>query len=229
MGKYRKNRRPIKDELMAVYNKLYQSFGPRNWWPADSPFEVIVGAVLTQNTSWKNVEKAIKRLKEENLLSLTAIYRVDVSYLAETIRSSGFYKLKAKRLKNLIEFIFKNFGGEIEGLTAERMGTLREKLLNVNGIGPETADSIMLYALEKPIFVVDAYTRRILSRHDLISENASYSEIQQLFIDNLPQNARLYNEYHALIVYLGNTICKKRPLCDRCPLNTNMTYGHNRP
>ena len=218
MKKNRLDRVSLKYKLMAIYHALHQSFGPRNWWPGDSDFEVIVGAILTQNTSWKNVEKAIRKLKDENLLTPAALYQVDISFLADTIKSSGFYQLKAKRLKNFIEFMFRDYRGEMEVLSSEESGVLRKKLLKVNGIGPETADSILLYALGKPIFVVDAYTRRIFSRHDLINESYGYSEIQQLFMDNLPHDMQLYNEYHALIVCLGNSICKKKPLCDRCPL-----------
>jgi endonuclease-3 related protein len=189
-----------------------------HWWPGETPFEVMVGAILTQNTSWKNVEKAIGRLKEKKRLSPKGIRQLPKSTLASLIRSSGYFRIKAERLKAFVDFLFDEYGGRIKRMKRERGGGLRRKLLDVKGIGPETADSILLYGLKKPIFVVDAYTKRILSRHGILSEKASYEEVQNLFMDHLPHNERLFNEYHALLVHLGKTLCKKIPRCDQCPL-----------
>ena len=205
--------------LVEIFDKLLKVFGPRHWWPGDTHFEIMVGAILTQNTSWVNVEKAIQRLKEEQVLTASGIHQLKKSELASLIRSSGFFRIKADRLKALVEFLLEEYEGKLVKMEKESLGTLREKLLSVKGIGPETADSILLYALEKPIFVVDAYTKRILSRHGMIPGNASYSEIQDLFMNNLPLDERLFNEYHALLVHLGKTSCKKNPKCDICPLS----------
>lgn len=204
--------------LLKIYRKLYRAYGPRHWWPGETPFEVMVGAILTQNTSWRNVEKAIQNLKGKGVLNSEGIYQLRKSQLASLIKSSGYYRIKAERLKSFVEFLFKEYGGHLEKMRGETQEELREKLLGVKGIGPETADSILLYGLEKPIFVVDAYTKRILSRHGMISEKASYGEIQRLFMDHLPHHERLFNEYHALLVHLGRNVCKKNPECDRCPL-----------
>lgn len=204
--------------LMSIYRKLYQAYGPRHWWPGETPFEVMVGAILTQNTSWKNVEKAIQKLKENGSLNPNGIHRLKEGPLASLIRSSGYYRIKAKRLKAFVGFLFEEYGGDVNKMKRRRLMELREELLGVNGIGPETADSILLYGLQKPIFVVDAYTRRILSWHGIVPENASYEAIQNLFMDHLPHNQRLFNEYHALLVHLGKTVCKKIPGCGICPL-----------
>jgi endonuclease-3 related protein len=204
--------------LMEMYRKLFEAYGPMHWWPGETPFEVMVGAILTQNTSWKNVEKAIGRLKEKKRLSPRGIRQLPKSTLASLIRSSGYFRIKAERLKVFVGFLFDEYGGRIKKMKRERGGGLRRKLLDVKGIGPETADSILLYGLKKPIFVVDAYTKRILSRHGIVSEKASYEEVQNLFMDHLPHRERLFNEYHALLVHLGKTLCKKVPRCARCPL-----------
>jgi endonuclease-3 related protein len=205
-------------KLIKIYQKLYSSIGPRHWWPGDSPFEVIIGAILTQNTSWKNVEIAIRALKEKNLLDPLKLYRVGDRLLANTIKSSGFFNIKAKRIKTFMRFLFENYQGSLKKMFSENLTPLREKLLKINGIGPETADSILLYAGGKPIFVVDAYTKRILARHNLISKTASYSEIQELFMENLKKDAGMFNEYHALLVYTGKYFCKKTPNCEDCPM-----------
>ena len=205
-------------KLIKIYQKLYSSIGPRHWWPGDSPFEVIIGAILTQNTSWKNVEIAIRALKEKNLLDPLKLYGVGDKLLANTIKSSGFFNIKARRIKTFMSFLFENYQGSLEKMFSEGLTPLREKLLKINGIGPETADSILLYAGGKPIFVVDAYTKRILARHNLISKTASYSEIQELFMENLKKDAGMFNEYHALLVYTGKYFCKKRPNCENCPM-----------
>ncbi len=208
----------MKNLLLKIYGILYRTYGPRDWWPGETSFEVMVGAILTQNTSWKNVEKAIERLKEKEVLSPKGIRQLRTSTLSSLIRSSGYFRIKAERLKAFIDFLFDEYSGSIKRMKRERVGVLRRKLLDVKGIGPETADSILLYGLKKPIFVVDAYTKRILSRHGILSEKASYEEVQNLFMDHLPREERLFNEYHALLVHLGKTLCKKIPRCDRCPL-----------
>ncbi|MFN3406526.1 MAG: endonuclease III domain-containing protein [Caldimicrobium sp.] len=210
----------MKNKLLEdVFKTLFGHFGAQNWWPAETPFEVCVGAILTQNTNWKNVEKAIDNLKKNNLLTPEALYSISQEYLAELIRPCGFYQLKAKRLKNFVEFLIKEYNGDIKKLKTEDLESLREKLLQIKGLGKETVDSILLYALDKPIFVVDAYTHRILNRHSLISEEISYDELQEFFLSNLPRDVNLYKEYHALFVVCGKNYCKKsQPLCELCPL-----------
>jgi endonuclease-3 related protein len=207
-----------KNLLKKIYRTLYKAYGPRHWWPGETSFEVMVGAILTQNTSWKNVEKAIQRLKTKEVLNTDGIHQLKKSQLASLIRSSGYYRIKADRLKTFVDFLFENYDGNISKIRKEKLETLRQKLLRVKGIGPETADSILLYGLGKPIFVVDAYTKRVLSRHGVVSERASYEEIQRLFMNHLPHNKRLFNEYHALLVHLGKRVCKKIPRCDICPI-----------
>jgi endonuclease-3 related protein len=206
--------------LMDIYQRLYKTYGPRHWWPGETPFEVMVGAILTQNTSWRNVEKAIQHLKDKGVLNAEGIHQLRKSQLAPLIRSSGYYRIKAERLKVFVNFLFENYDGNINRMRREKLETLRKKLLQIKGIGPETADSILLYGLKKAIFVVDAYTKRVLSRHGMISESVSYGEIQRLFMNHLPVDERLFNEYHALLVHLGKTLCKKVPRCDICPLNS---------
>jgi len=207
------------DLILKFYQKLYRHFGPQHWWPGETPFEVMVGAILTQNTAWKNVERAIENLKKENALSPEEINKMNIEKLAQLIKPSGFYNLKAKRLKSFIERFMEDFNGDIQEMKKLEKHTLREWLLSIPGIGRETADSIILYAIEKPIFVVDAYTRRIFSRHGFIKGDEDYDEIQEIFHRNLPVDTGLYNEYHALIVRLGKEYCKKQnPLCETCPL-----------
>jgi endonuclease-3 related protein len=218
MGNNSTFRNPHSAILMRIYQRLYQAYGPRHWWPGETPFEVMVGAILTQNTSWKNVEKAIQNLKARRVLHVRGIHQLKRSQLASLIRSSGYFRIKADRLKAFVNFLFENYRGNLRKIRKERRNILRQRLLGIKGIGPETADSILLYGLEKPIFVVDAYTKRILSRHGILSEKASYGEVQRLFMDHLPHDERLFNEYHALLVHLGKTLCKKTPRCDRCPL-----------
>ena len=205
--------------LKLTFDKLYRHFGPQKWWPAKTPFEVIVGAILTQNTSWSNVEKAIANLRKNNLLTPKALNAVPVPRLARLIRSSGYYNQKAKKLKNFTDFLFTDYGGRLDKMFKEDHLILRAKLLGVNGIGFETADSILLYAANMPMFVVDAYTRRILSRHGLVRPDATYGEIQDHFMDNLQNDPALFNEYHALIVRLGKEFCKTDPDCRDCPLS----------
>ncbi|MFH1626222.1 MAG: endonuclease III domain-containing protein [Pseudomonadota bacterium] len=222
----------MKEELMLIYQELYDSFGPRKWWPGDTSFEVIVGAILTQNTSWANVEKAIDRLKKGELLDPEGLYRIEEPMLAEAIRPSGYYNVKARRLKKFVDFLFEEYGGDLSLMLSEDVEPLREKLLGINGIGPETADSILLYAGGKLIFVVDAYTKRVFSRHNFVPVTTTYHEIQDLFMKNLPEDVELYNEYHALIVYLGKNLCKRKPNCPDCPIFSPdffRTHFHDSP
>lgn len=206
------------DVLFNIYDLLNSYFGDLNWWPGETPFEITVGAILTQNTNWKNVERAIENLKRNGLLNPIGLLGAGEERLAELIRPSGYYHIKVKRIKNFIRFLFKEYDGELEKMFREELFALRGKLLGVNGIGEETADSILLYAGGKPVFVVDAYTRRILIRHNLISEKARYGDVQSFLMDNLPIEARLFNQYHALLVNAGKRFCKKIPLCEECPL-----------
>jgi len=209
----------IVKQLKAIYRALYRAYGPQHWWPGDTPFEVMVGAVLTQNTAWANVEKAMTNLKQERLLTPSRMFNADPEKLASLIRPSGYFNIKVKRLRHLLSFIHSCYSGSLNKMFSADPDLLRRQLLEVNGIGPETADSILLYAGEKAFFVVDAYTRRIFSRLGLIASNADYPAVQDFFMDNLPRDARYYNEYHALIVRVGKEHCKKtRPLCIGCPL-----------
>ena len=206
------------NRIEDIHTRLFDHFGPQHWWPGETPFEVMLGAVLTQNTSWRNVSLVIEALRQDGLLSFEALEILPLEVLAEKIRPSGYYNQKAKRLKGLFAAIRED-SGSLEDFFNQDTHTLREKLLGVKGIGPETADSITLYAAGKPVFVVDAYTYRILLRHDLIGEDAGYEEIQDLFLGKLPAEVQLFNEYHALLVRLGKEYCKKsNPLCDTCPL-----------
>ncbi|MBM4271912.1 MAG: endonuclease III domain-containing protein [Deltaproteobacteria bacterium] len=208
------------DCLLSIYEILNAHFGNLRWWPADSPFEVIIGAILTQNTAWRNVENVIIRLKKADLLSPEGIRKVEDHVLANLIKSSGYYLIKTKRIKSFIHFIYEEYGGDLDIMFAEDLWSLREKLLKVKGIGEETADSILLYAGNKPIFVVDTYTKRILMRHNLIHTDATYKEIQRLFMNHLPHSVPLFNQYHALLVNTGKNFCTVIPQCDGCPLHT---------
>jgi endonuclease III related protein len=205
--------------LMDIFNRLSASLGPSHWWPGDGPLEIMVGAVLTQNTAWANVEKAIQRIKEEGALSARILAEVDEEILAAWIRSAGYYRLKTRRLKNLMAFLIREWGGEIQEMKNLPVEDLRRRLLEVNGIGPETADSILLYALGLPSFVVDAYTYRILIRHHLIEEEMGYEDLRTFFMERLPTDPDLFNEFHALLVRLGKGYCRKNQLrCEVCPL-----------
>jgi len=207
-----------KDLLLDLYDRLYRFFGPLHWWPGESPFEVIVGAILTQNTAWRNVEKAIANLKAGRLLSPRRLRQLAVEDLAEYIRPAGYYNVKAKRLRHFLDFLFEQGRGDLAYLSKGSLDSRRHELLQVNGIGPETADSILLYAAHRPTFVVDAYTKRVLSRHQLSAEDAAYDEIRDFFMDVLDPEVPLFNEFHALLVHLGKGFCKRRnPKCDTCP------------
>lgn len=197
---------------------MFDAFGPRQWWPGETPFEVVIGAILTQNTNWSNVEKAIKNLKTAGKLSPEGIYGLSITELAELIKPSGFFNVKAKRIKAFINWLFSRYEGNLSKMFARDLQTLRSELLSVKGIGPETADSILLYAGNMPTFVVDAYTHRIFSRHELIPEESTYDDMKSFFEENLPKDVQLFNEYHALLVNIGKMFCKPRKVCEPCPL-----------
>ncbi len=205
--------------LMSMYRALRESFGPRHWWPASSPFEVCVGAILTQNTSWKNVAKAIVSLKEAERLDPVKIYRTSHEELAQIIKPAGYFNVKAVRLRNFINYLVEKHGGDLDSLFSAPVATLREELLSIKGIGKETADSMILYAANKLIFVVDAYTKRILYRHGLVNENADYDTMQSIFQANLPSDVDLFNDFHAQLDAAGHYYCKRIPLCEKCPLH----------
>lgn len=204
---------------MLIYHRLHRHYGDLSWWPGDTPLEVSVGAILTQNTAWTNVEKAIAQLKTERSLSVRALHRMSHKRLARLIRAAGYFNVKARRLKHFISFLQGRYGGSLSKMFRQPMPRLRQELLSVNGVGPETADSILLYAGGKPIFVIDAYTKRILSRHGVLPYEKGYVDFQKLFMRHLPADAPFYNQYHAMFVNIGKEFCRRRPLCDSCPLN----------
>lgn len=225
------------NELQTIYKLLYSHFGPQHWWPVTEDgkiypaysggpknekqqVEVCFGAILAQNTSWKNAEKAIIELNKNKLMDVPKINKINIKKLAKIIRSSGYHNQKAEKLKNFCDFLLRNYGGKLD-LLFQNNG-LREQLLSVNGIGPETADSIILYAAKKPIFVVDAYAKRIMNRIGF--RESTYEELRGLFMQNLPNSEKLFNECHALFVQLGKNMCKKEPLCGKCPLNKICSY-----
>jgi len=204
--------------LMDIYELLYERYGPQHWWPGDGRFEIIVGAILTQNTNWGNVERAIANLKAAGVLYPQAIHGMSVEELAGLIRPAGYFNVKARRLKSLIGWLFDQYAGDVDEPSAVDLQTLREQLLAVHGVGRETADSILLYAYDKPIFVVDAYTARVAVRHRLIDADADYEQLRELFQWGLPQDVRLFNEFHALIVRVGKEYCRPTARCAGCPL-----------
>jgi endonuclease III related protein len=204
--------------LHELYQRLWQVNGPQGWWPGDTPFEVAVGAILTQNTNWQNVTLAIAALKEHEVLEPQVLLEMPEAELARLIRPAGYYNIKARRLKNFLDLLANQYRNSMELMAADSLENLRPALLAVKGIGPETADSILLYALAKPTFVVDAYTFRILSRHDFIPEAYAYEELRQLFMEHLPPQVDLYQEYHALLVRLGKAWCRPKPQCEACPV-----------
>jgi len=210
-------------DLKSVYRILQQQYGEQDWWPGDSAFEVMIGAILTQNTAWTNVEKAITNLKRENILSISNIVDSAHESLADLIRPSGYYNQKAKRLQGFCAWLVEQ--GGIEALHKRDTLELRKDLLSVNGIGPETADDILLYALERPVFVIDAYTRRLFSRLGLIAGNEKYEELRMRFESELTGDMKLYKEYHALIVIHAKEACRKNPLCPQCDLSTHCRFS----
>jgi len=214
---------PVTSSLSDLFEMMNHHFGDLHWWPGESPLEVIIGAVLTQNTAWRNVEKAIRNLKEQQYIDIERILQADPDKVADLIRPAGFFRLKTERLRNLLFFIKKDYKGNLDWMFDEDTWILREKLLQIKGIGEETADSILLYAGGKAVFVIDAYTRRVLLRHHLIHEGMKYGELQSFFMNHLSRDAALYNQYHALFVELGKSFCTKVPQCDDCPL---MGFAH---
>lgn len=228
------------NKIQQIYQGLLRHFGPQGWWPVTEKgkihpeysggaknekqqLEVIFGTVLAQNTSWKNAEKAIAELNKNNLIDALKIIKIKNERLAEIIRSSGYHNQKAKKLKNFCRFLLDNYNGKLEMLFNSDINKMRSELLSVNGIGPETADSIMLYAAKKPVFVADAYSKRILNRIGYNFDN--YEQIQAFFMQSLPNNEKLFNECHALLVELGKNICKKAPLCEKCPISRHCEYS----
>ena len=210
--------RPTGGDLRRVYRRLLRRFGPAGWWPAESPFEVCLGAILTQNTAWRNVETALGELRARGLLSWEGLRAVPVARLARLLRSSGTYNVKARRVRTFLDFLGREYGGRAEALAGERASVLRQKLLAVKGIGPETADSIVLYAAGGAVFVVDAYTRRVFSRLGLLQGDEPYDDVQAFFTSRLPADAALFNDYHAQVVRLAKDVCRPRPRCEACPL-----------
>jgi endonuclease III related protein len=212
----------MKKRLEKIFDLLFAHFGAQHWWPHhDGDFEIIVGAILTQNTAWTNVEKAMANLRREHLLTPIRLHETALEQLAQLIRPSGYFNLKARKLHAFTEFLFSQHRGKLSHLFALDLSELREQLLDVYGIGPETADSIILYAAHKPIFVVDAYTRRVFARLGIVSDKATYAELQKLFMENLVHDEHRFNEYHALIVALGKNMCtKSNPRCVQCPLRS---------
>ncbi len=205
--------------LLKIYDLLYERFGPRHWWPGDTRLEIIIGAILTQNTSWKNVEKAIENLKRKKVLKIKSLSRVSEKRLAKLIKPAGYYNIKSNRIKNFLVFLNTKYKNSLNQMFGTKTQKLRSELLEVKGIGPETADSILLYAGGKPVFVVDAYTKRVFSRHRFAPQETEYEGWQQLFQGNLPKDVKLYNEFHALIVELGKELCRpKNPMCAKCPI-----------
>ena len=213
--------------LLEIFSRLSRHFGPMNWWPGDTAFEVMVGAILTQNTAWTNVEKAIARLKQAEALDPERLFALPVSRLSALIRPAGYFNVKARRLRNLVELVLEAGGGDPPRLLKRPLKQLRQDLLAVNGVGPETADSILLYAAGYPVFVIDAYTRRILGRHGLAEGSEGYDELRALFMTHLPADVPLFNEYHALLVKLGKHYCRPAPKCAGCPLEGLPAGGIN--
>ncbi len=212
--------RKINRILNLFYERLLERYSRQHWWPAETEEEIVIGALLTQNTAWSNVEKAIKNLKKGNMCSLEAIYQASIDRLKECIKPAGFFNQKAQYLKNIASFFVEH--GGFEGLSSYDTGALRTMLLKIKGVGKETADSILLYAFDRPVFVVDAYTRRLIERHRL-SDKLDYDSLQELFMRNLPRDASLFNEYHALIVRNAKEHCRKKPRCKGCPLEEFLT------
>ena len=209
-----------REQLLEIYRTLLDFFGPQHWWPGETPFEVTVGAILTQNTSWTNVEKAIGNLKAAGCLDAARLHEIDTAELEKLIRPAGYFRVKARRLKNFIDWLCDNYGGDLRNLKAVGTSRLREELLSISGIGPETADSILLYAFNRPVFVVDAYTARVMVRHGLIAQDdLDYHTLQDLFMSNLEPDAALFNEFHALLVMTGKDYCKPNPRSSPCPHN----------
>jgi endonuclease-3 related protein len=216
---------PEASVLSVIYDKLNSHFGDLHWWPGETPFEVMVGAILTQNTAWQNVERALDNLKAAGLLDPQWLYETDSRILEELIRPAGYFRIKTFRLKNFLSFLCSHYGWDLEKMFSEDLWLLRDQLLSINGIGKETADSILLYAANQPIFVIDTYTRRIFQRHGVIASDMHYDALQTFVMKSLPKDVPLYNQYHALIVNTGKRYCRTVPRCEECPLNSIGYYG----
>lgn len=217
--------RPMQERITGIYQVLYRAFGPQRWWPGDSPFEIMVGAILTHNTRWQNVHRALTRIKQEGLLSPHELLK-NQHLVPSLIRSSGFYNVKSRRLIAFLRYFVESYDGDVARMKEKECAVLRGELLGIDGIGPETADCMLLYALSCPVFVVDAYTRRIFSRHGFFPYGASYDDLQHFFHDNLPRDAKVYNEYHALLVQLGKGYCKKNERrCAVCPVRHTIALS----
>lgn len=213
---------PTARVLQRIYRLLYGAYGPMNWWPADTPFEVIVGAFLTQNTAWVNVEKALKNMKKADLLNPQKLDKVNEKKLADIIKPSGYFNQKARKLKSFVQHFGERYNYSIDKMKDRSLNDMRRELLEMWGIGPETADSILLYALDKPVFVIDAYTMRTFRRLGFLDEKDNYDSAQRMFMKHLKADTPLFKEYHALIVALGNKLCKPRPTCRDCPLKGHI-------
>jgi len=205
---------------MEMYEAMFQRFGHHGWWPGDGPLEVCIGAILTQNTSWTNVEKALDNLRNTGAISISALHQMDCDSLAELIRPAGYYNVKARRLKNFIAHVFESYGEDIEAFLDRSVRTLQDELMPINGIGRETADSIILYAAQKPTFVIDRYTCRMMVRHSLICPEDDYQEVKDLFESSLPEDLELWKDYHAQIVAVGKQYCRPKARCAGCPLES---------
>jgi endonuclease-3 related protein len=214
-----RSQRSAETPLIDIYRRLFEQYGPQHWWPAETPLEMIVGAILTQSAAWTNVEKAIHNLKASTALSIRGLHGLPQDELARLIYPSGYYNVKARKIKTFAEWLIERYDSDLERLFALDVADMREELLSVHGVGEETADSIILYAARKPIFVIDAYTRRIITRLGLAPHRESYDAFQSLFMANLPHDEALFNEYHALLVQHGKAVCRKVPLCPGCCLN----------
>lgn len=215
----------LKQGLERMYDLMAAHYGPTHWWPGDSPFEIAVGAILTQNTAWGNVERAIANLKRDKLLRPNAILKCPLDMLEQALTPSGYFRVKAERLRSFCDFLVTRHRGSMKRMAKAPLEQLRPQLLAVRGIGPETADDILLYACDKPVFVVDAYTRRILSRHGLIPADVAYEDLRGLFEANVEPDLHLYKEYHGLIVYVGKDFCRRKPRCNECPLRPLLKKG----
>lgn len=215
----------LTEVLWHIYERLWQHYGPQHWWPAQSRFEIIVGAILTQAVAWSNVENAIANLRAAQALNPEILHTMPVDELARLIRPAGYYNAKARKIKAFVAHLHDRYNYDLAALLSQEIQILRNELLSIHGIGPETADSIILYAAGQPIFVVDAYTRRLFSRLNLVSNNVDYSELQTTLQDNLPNEASLFQEYHALIVQHGKSICRRKPLCTLCPLLSMCAFA----
>ena len=206
-------------QLLDIYKILFETFGPQHWWPGETRFEIIIGAILTQNTNWTNVEKAIANIRAADRLAPEKLHALEPEELETLIRPAGYFRVKAKRLRNFLQWLFDEYQGQLDILDDIPTRRLREELLSISGVGPETADSILLYALNRPVFVVDTYTARVTVRHGLIEPEIGYDDLQYLFESNLEPDVQFFNEFHALLVCIGKDFCKPKPKCAACPLN----------